>query len=107
MPVGRRDVVWRRDLGVMVGLHVSTEHLTAGVMEVSAGQAAATHRHGGDELLYVTDGTLHVRAWHEGEVSVFELHPRDACFLPAGCDHEYRSYGGNVHAVFGVAPSWT
>ena len=36
-----------------VGLACSTEHLTAGTLEVGPGEAAAPHAHGGDEVLYV------------------------------------------------------
>ena len=100
-----RDIVWRRDLGVLVGLMASTEHLTAGVIEVDPGQAANVHTHGGDEVVYVTDGKMTIRAWHDDDVGVFELEPDDACYLPAGCRHEYRNYGATTtRAVFGVAP---
>jgi quercetin dioxygenase-like cupin family protein len=103
----RRDAVWRRDLGALVGLLVSTKELTVGVVEVDPGQLATTHAHGGDEVLYVTHGRMTVRAWDGPEVSVFELGPDDACYLPRGCRHEYRNYGGQTaHAVFGVAPKY-
>ena len=99
------DIVWRRDLGALVGLACSTEHLTAGLLEVQAGESAAAHAHGGDEVLYVTDGVLHVRAWHGDETRVFELRRDDACYLPAGARHEYRNYGAvTARAVFAVAP---
>ncbi len=102
------DLVWRRDLGTLVGLACSTEHLTAGHLEVQPGEAATVHSHGGDEVLYVTEGVLHVRAWHGEETRVFELGADDACYLPAGCRHEYRNYGAaTVRAAFGVAPSYT
>jgi quercetin dioxygenase-like cupin family protein len=103
----RRDVVWRRDLGALVGLLISTDELTAGLVEVDPGRCAASHAHGGDEVLYVTQGCMTVRAWDGDEVSVFELGPDDACYLPRGCRHEYRNYGGHTaHAVFGVAPRY-
>jgi quercetin dioxygenase-like cupin family protein len=103
----RRDAVWRRDLGVLVGLLASTEHLTAGLLEVDPGQAAAPHAHAGDEIVYVTDGTLHVRAWNGTDVHVFEIEPDDACYIPEGCQHEYRNYGAiTARAVFGVAPTY-
>jgi quercetin dioxygenase-like cupin family protein len=105
--LGRDDIVWRRDLGVLVGLCASTEQLTAGLLELDAGQAAAAHCHGGDEIVYVTEGELTVRAWQAGEVSVFELGPEQACYLPVGCRHEYRNFAGTAaRAVFGVAPSY-
>jgi quercetin dioxygenase-like cupin family protein len=101
------DIVWRRDLGVLVGLYAITEHLTAGVIEVDPGQSASAHAHGGDEIVYVTEGDLTVRAWQAEKVSVFELGPHDACYLPMGCRHEYRNFGPTTaRAVFGVAPAY-
>jgi len=99
--------VWRRDLGVLVGLYASTEHLTAGLIEVDPGQRAARHGHGGDEILYVTEGRLLVRAWQSDDVSVFEVGPDDACYLPIGCRHEYQNFGGTTaRAIFGIAPAY-
>jgi quercetin dioxygenase-like cupin family protein len=103
--VSRDDIVWRRDLEVMVGLLASTEHLTAGVLEVDPGQSALVHSHPGDEVLYLTEGLMTVRAWNGERVSVFELEPHDACYLPAGCQHEYRNHGPTTASgIFGVAP---
>ena len=105
--VNEGDIVWRRDLGVLVGLHASTENLTAGVIEIDPGQTASAHAHGGDEIVYVTEGDLTVRAWQADKVSVFELGPHDACYLPIGCRHEYRNFGPTTaRAVFGVAPAY-
>lgn len=104
----RGDAVWRRDLGALVGLLVSTDHLTAGLVEVDPGMRAAAHAHDGDEVIYVTHARMTVRAWVGEEVSVFELRPDDACYLPRGCRHEYRNYGSETaRAVFGVAPRYS
>jgi quercetin dioxygenase-like cupin family protein len=101
------DVLWRRDLGVLCGVLVSTEHLTVATLEVGPGEIASAHEHGGDEVLMVLDGTLWVRAWFDGAVRVFELEAEDVCYLPAGSRHEYRNAGGaTAHAICGVAPSW-
>jgi quercetin dioxygenase-like cupin family protein len=101
------DVLWRRDLGVLCGVLVSTEHLTVATLEIGPGEAAAAHEHGGDEVLMALGGTLWVRAWFDGAVRVFELEPEDVCYLPAGSRHEYRNAGGaTARAICGVAPSW-
>lgn len=101
------DILWRRDLGALVGLLVATEHLTAGVLELGPGEVAAAHEHGGDEVLMALDASLWVRAWDGEAVHVFELGPEDVCYLPAGCRHEYRNAGaGTAQAIFGVAPSY-
>jgi quercetin dioxygenase-like cupin family protein len=101
------DVVWRRDLGVLAGVQLSTEHITVHTLEIDSGQVAIEHRHAGDELLFVLRGELWVRAWQDGKAFVFELGPEDACFIPAGCEHEYRVYGaGSAEAMVGIAPSY-
>lgn len=101
------DVLWRRDLGALVGLLVSTEHLTAGVLELGPGEVATAHQHDGDEVLMALDGPLWVRAWDGDEVHVFELEAEDACYLPARSRHEYRNAGrATARAIFGVAPSY-
>ena len=60
-----------------------------------------------DEVVYVLEGILHVRALGEGANSVFELGPDDAAYIPQGVGHEYRSYGAApVRALFGIAPRY-
>jgi quercetin dioxygenase-like cupin family protein len=101
------DIIWRRDLGVLAGLQLSTDHITIHTLELDSGQASTEHRHGGDELLFLLRGEMWVRAWQDGKAYVFELGPEDACFLPAGCEHEYRVYGaGSAEAMVGIAPSY-
>jgi quercetin dioxygenase-like cupin family protein len=92
---------------VLEGLYCSTEHLTAGVLEINPGEISAPHSHGGDEVVYAVEGVLHVRAFGEDGTSVFELNPDDAAYIPKGVAHEYRSYGSApVRALFGVAPAY-
>jgi quercetin dioxygenase-like cupin family protein len=100
------DVVWHRDLGVRSGTLVETPRLMAQTIEISPGEASAWHSHAGDEVLYVLDGTLWVRARHADVTYVFELGRDDACLLPAGSEHEYRNYGAvAVKTLVGVAPN--
>lgn len=99
------QIVWRRDLGVLTGVLSSTDELTVCTLEINPGEISKRHAHGGDELLYVVSGGLWVRAWDGDDTHVFELGPDDACYLPHGCDHEYRNYGAvTAEAVIGVAP---
>jgi quercetin dioxygenase-like cupin family protein len=101
------DVLWRRDLGVLCGILISTEHLTVATLELGPGEVAAAHEHGGDEALMALEGALWVRAWHDGGVHVFELGPEDVCYLPAGSRHEYRNAGGaTARAICGIAPRY-
>jgi mannose-6-phosphate isomerase-like protein (cupin superfamily) len=105
--LGARDVLWRRDLGVLAGTLRSSPHLTVSRIEIGAGEAASIHSHGGEEVLFALGGPLHVRAWFDSEAYVFELEADDACFLPQGCAHEYRNYGSRlVRAMEAVAPRY-
>jgi quercetin dioxygenase-like cupin family protein len=97
----REDSVWRLDRDVLVGLLVSTEHLTAGTVRVPAGRTSLEESHDGEELVYVTRGELHVEA---GGVEA-TIAAGDAFFVPAATPHRYGATGGGVvEAVFGVAP---
>jgi|tagenome__1003787_1003787.scaffolds.fasta_scaffold20989373_7 quercetin dioxygenase-like cupin family protein len=101
------DAVWRRQLGVLEGIVASTEHLTVVTLEINPGETAAAHAHGGDEVLYVLEGTVWVRAWHGDATHVFELGADDACYVPAGAQHEYRSGGPSpARALAGIAPTY-
>jgi quercetin dioxygenase-like cupin family protein len=101
------DVLWRLDGGVLVGILVSTEHLTVGTMRLLPGRQSAVEAHDGDELLYVLEGTLNVRAWHGEESHWLELSPKDAFYAPAGTRHEYHNVTDRpVAAIFGVAPRY-
>jgi quercetin dioxygenase-like cupin family protein len=96
----RSDAVHRLDTGVLVGLLVSTEHLTAGTLTVPIGGVSEEEEHDGEELVFVTRGTLRVDA---GGVEA-ELGPGDAFFVPQGVGHRYAAGDAVAEAVFGVAP---
>jgi quercetin dioxygenase-like cupin family protein len=97
------DAAWRLDTGILVGLLVSTEHLTAGTIRVLPGRASTEESHAGDELVYVTAGTLKVVA---GGVEA-ALRPDDAFYVPACVEHRYEAAGPEAaEAIFGVAPEY-
>ncbi len=96
------DAVWQLDRDVLVGLLVSTEHLTVGTLTVAAGQTSIEERHDGEELVFVTRGALRVEA---GGVEA-TLSPGDAFVVPAGTPHRYASDDAVAEAVFGVAPQY-
>ena len=67
------DLVWRRDLGALVGILACSPSTSPGTRSRwTRGRSPAEHRHGGDEVLFVLRGELWVRAWHDGETFVFE-----------------------------------
>lgn len=99
----RADSAWRLDRDVLVGLLVSTEHLTVGTLTVPVGHTSVLERHDGEELLYVTRGTLRVEA---GEADAV-LSPGDAFLVPSGTAHRYAAANDGVaEGIFGVAPSF-
>jgi quercetin dioxygenase-like cupin family protein len=98
-----KDSVWQLDREVLVGLLVSTEHLTAGTVTVAAGHTSLEETHDGEELVYVTRGELQVEA--AGVRAT--LAPGDAFFVPSATAHHYAATGDGVaEAIFGVAPSF-
>lgn len=99
----RADAVWRLDKEVLVGLIVSTEHLTVGTVTVPAGHSSLPETHAGEELVYVTRGELRVEA--DGVDAT--LCPGDAFLVPSGTPHHYASDTDAVaEAIYGVAPSF-
>lgn len=101
------QLVYRLEGDCLVGIHASTENLTVASLVLPAGKSGQVHVHGGDEILYVTEGTLTVRAWSADQTDVFELSPKDAAFIPERVAHEYRNYGATeAHAIVGVAPHY-
>jgi len=101
------DILWRRDGDALVGITVSTEHLTVGTLSLLPGQHSATEEHGGDETLYVLEGVLNVRTEGSDGTGWHEIHPGDGFYCPAGTQHRYSNIGGGIaRAAFGVAPRW-
>jgi quercetin dioxygenase-like cupin family protein len=97
------DRTWRLDRGVLVGLLVSTEHLTAGTVRVMPGQESTPESHRGDELLYALAGEVRVAA--DGVDAT--LQPGDGFYVPAGVAHSYAASGASpAEAILGVAPDY-
>ena len=109
-PVRTSDILWRLQGGkppMLVGVLVSTEHLTVGRIDLLPGQRSEVECHGGDESLYVLSGTVNVRPLGETGPGWLELSERDGCYLPAGTPHQYYNIGGETASLlFGVAPSY-
>jgi quercetin dioxygenase-like cupin family protein len=105
-PVRDEDVELDRDLGIAAGTLADTPRLSVRALKIDPGAASTWHVHSGDELLYVLEGEVWIRASHDDKTYVFELAAHDACLLPAGSEHEYRNYGGTTaRALVGVAPN--
>jgi len=109
-PIRANDVLWQLQGGkhpLLVGLLVSTEHLTVGRIDLLPGQRSEVECHGGDESIYILSGTVNIRPLGESGPGWLELAPRDGCYLPAGTPHQYYNIGGGTASLlFGVAPSY-
>jgi quercetin dioxygenase-like cupin family protein len=101
------DRIWRLDGDALVGIIVSTEHLTVGSLSLMPGKRSAVETHGGDECLYVTEGVLHVQTSAGDGAGWHELRPGDGFYCPDGISHQYFNVGDSpAAALFGVAPNW-
>jgi quercetin dioxygenase-like cupin family protein len=104
------DVMWRlegEECKTLVGLWISTEHLTVGQIYLLPGQHTDLHSHGGDESLYLLAGTLHVHVPGSPGQSWFELNPRDGFYVPQGVPHRYYNISAEpARLLFAVAPRY-
>ncbi len=109
--VNDESLLWRLEgepgNETLVGLLVATEHLTVGKIFLRPGQHTSLHRHGGDESLYLLEGTLNVFCPERAGQQWFELKPRDGFYIPANTPHQYYNITDQpVTLVFGVAPDY-
>lgn len=104
------DACWRlegSDHPALVGLWVSTEHLTVGKVYLRPGQQTDIHIHGGDESLYLLEGMLQVHVPENTGQRLFELTPGDGFYIPQGVPHQYYNISGQpLSLIFAVAPSY-
>lgn len=88
-----------------VGLLVSTELLTTGIVDLYPGQSGDALRHPGDKVAYVLEGTVNVQIWDTGEW--WEMRVGDSCFLPEGVSHGFfNTFGEAAKLIFSVAPRY-
>ena len=103
------DVVCRRDLGALVGLLASTEHLTAATLEIGPGEvgraARPRRRRGADGA---RRPALRARLARRRRRTCSSSSADDACYLPAGAPPRVPQLraAGTARAIFGVAPSY-
>lgn len=104
------DLLWRlegHERQIPVGILCSTEHLTVGKIRLLPGQHTEPHVHGGDESLYVLEGTVNLRVLGHPSPNWFELEPKDGGYVPQGTAHQYYNMTGEpTEFIFGVAPSY-
>ncbi len=104
------EILWRLEgpeKQVLVGILVSTEHLTVGKIHLLPGQQTDIQIHRGDESLQLLEGNLIARIPESKGQSCFELRPDDGFYIPQGTPHQYANVSDQPAAlIFGVAPNY-
>lgn len=105
-----QDILWRiegRERLTPVGILVATDQLTVGTIALLPGQQTEPQIHGGDESLYVLEGTLNVRLPNYRGARWHELRPGDGFFIPEGEPHQYYNVSAApARLIFGIAPGY-
>lgn len=104
------DLLWRLEGSehpTLVGILASTEHLTVGKVCLQPGQQTDVQIHGGDEALYLIEGTLNVRLPEHAGAHWHELTASDGFYIPAGVPHQYYNITNQpATMIFGIAPAY-
>lgn len=104
------DTIWHMGgdhKHVLNGLIISTEHLTVGKVILLPGQESEVEVHGGDESLYLLQGSLTISVETPGASPWYELKPGDGFYVPQGTRHQYQNISNEpAAALFGVAPHY-
>ena len=90
---------------IRVDLMVSTPKQTSGLFKLLPGVTTDPESHPGDEVAFCASGQASIYLADTDEW--FELHPRDAAFIPGGVAHRwYNTTGEPASVFFGVAPAY-
>ena len=102
-----RSAALRYEPGVLTGVELASEHLTAGWIEIAPGGVSSRQAHGGDLILFALAGATFVRVDHGDTQTVAELGPEDAMYVPMGASYDVRNAGAaTCRLIFGVAPNY-
>jgi mannose-6-phosphate isomerase-like protein (cupin superfamily) len=105
--VGRRDQRLRAEGDLHVGVVCSTEHLTVTDNELLPGCRSPLRRHGGEALLHVTEGVLHVHTPDNDGPTWWQVRTADSFVVPAGVAYRLVNQGNDVLTfVLGAAPGY-
>lgn len=105
--VQSRDLRWRAEGDLQVGLLCSTEHLTVAENTVLPGQSSNLRRHDGDALVFVTHGELHVHTPDAESGTWWRVREGDSIVLPEGFGYRLVNQSGAlVRAISGSAPGY-
>ena len=104
------DINWRLEgdtQELLLGILVSTEHLTVAKGCLLLGQNTPLRSHSGDQSIYVLDGILNIRVPDREGQKWFEVHPADGFYLPEGVTYQFfNGLDTPARFIFGVAPDY-
>jgi len=90
---------------VIESIFASSEHLTAGSVDLIAGARSDDRSHPSDKIIFTTKGKLHV--YLPETFDWFELDEWDVLYLPKNTPHQYWNYTGSpISFVFLVVPRY-
>lgn len=90
---------------ILVSILVSSEVITAGVIDLLPAHSSEPETHPGDEVIFALKGRLNV--YLPDSFDWFEANPKDVIFLPEGTRHQYCNYSDEpLTLVFAVAPKY-
>ncbi|MFM9050075.1 MAG: cupin domain-containing protein [Actinomycetota bacterium] len=105
--VQERDMRWRVEGAVQVGVVCSTEHLTVVDIEVLPGHASAVRRHQGDALLHVTEGEIHVHTPDAESATWWRVRSGESMAIPDGFGYRLvNQSGAPARLIGGSAPGY-
>lgn len=90
---------------IMESLFASSQHLTAGSVDLIPGARSDDRSHPCDKVIFTTKGTLHV--YLPETFDWFELNEWDLLYVPQNTPHQYWNYSGkHVSFMFLVVPTY-
>lgn len=111
-PADSLKLIHGDDNHVLVSFYVSNDFIHTGKIVIPANKLSDHETHQGDEVFYVTKGTISVLITEEKEAQKsvsnkrFAIGTGERFFIPAGVTHQYFNFSDNVgEIVFSIAPN--
>jgi len=105
--IQERDLRWRVEGDLQVGVACSTEHLTVVDIAILPGHSSLVRHHDGDALLHVTHGEIHVHTPDAESASWWRVSAGQSMAIPAGVGYRLvNQSGAPARLIGGSAPGY-
>ncbi len=102
-----RDLRWRAEGHLQVGLMCSTEHLTVAELHLLPGESSAVRLNAGDALMHVTQGELHVHTPEADAGTWWRVQEGESIVIPDGIAYRLVNQSPDaVCLISGSAPGY-